>query len=367
MRHSPAAAAAGVPRPPARRPALRVVSRDPLAEPAGPPLLRAALPAELRGRSRDGGELTVVDRERGTVEHTVFRDIGRHLRSGDLLVVNTSRVLPAAVAARRSDGTAVQLRPAVRRAASWDALAVEPGGAHDPVGLRAGETLILPGGTVAAVEASRPDLPHVWRLRLDGAAALDELLRFGEPIRYSYVPQPVPLEHYQPVYATVPGSAESPSAGRPFTWELLLGLRRAGVGLAPIVLHTGLSSLQDDAADAEHHLAEEWFEVPEETAAAVAAARRVVAVGTTVVRALETAATGDHAVAPSRGWTSLAISPDTRLRAVDAMLTGLHETGASHLSMVEALVDGRLLTRALDEARGLGHLWHEFGDSLLVI
>jgi S-adenosylmethionine:tRNA ribosyltransferase-isomerase len=311
--------------------------------------------------------LTVVDRAAGRVEHTVFREIGRHLRAGDLLVVNTSRVLPAAIVATRESGEPVQLRPAVRRPDSWDALPVQPASPHAPVDLRAGERLRLPGGTAAIIEAPSRDMPHVWRLRVDGAAALDELLRFGEPIRYSYVPEPVPLEHYQPVYATVPGSAESPSAGRPFTWELLLGLRRAGVNMATIVLHTGISSLQDDAADAEHHLAEEWFDVPEATAAAIRTAGRVVAVGTTVVRALESAAIGDHVVAPLRGWTSLAIQSGQPLRAVDAMLTGLHEPGASHLAMLEALVDGRLLDRALVEARARGHQWHEFGDSLLIV
>ena len=333
-----------------------------------PPLLRASLPAELRGLPRDGGALTVVDRRRGTIRHTVFRELGRHLRPGDLLVVNTSRVLPAAIVAARGDsGEPVQLRPAVRRAHWWDVLPVEPGPPHEPVALVPGEQILLPGGTCAEVIGPRADLPHVWRLALDGAAAFDELLRFGEPIRYSYVPDPVPLEHYQPVYATAPGSAESPSAGRPFSWEMLLELRRAGVGLASIVLHTGLSSWQDDAADAEHHLAEEWFEVPQATSAAIASARRVVAVGTTVVRALESAAIGDHVVAPSQGWTSLRVTPGQPLHTVDAMLTGLHEPGASHLAMLEALVDGNLLDRALDQARRRGHLWHEFGDSLLII
>jgi S-adenosylmethionine:tRNA ribosyltransferase-isomerase len=233
--------------------------------------------------------------------------------------------------------------------------------------LRSGERVLLPGGTRARVIGPRADLPHVWRITIDGRAGLDELLRFGEPIRYSYVPDPVPLEHYQPVYASAPGSAESPSAGRSLSWEMLLEMRRAGIGLASIVLHTGLSSWQDDAADAEHHLAEEWFEVPQATSAAIAAAERVVAVGTTVVRALESAALGDHVVAPSRGWTSLRIEPGRRLQTVDAMLTGLHEPGASHLAMLEALVDGRLLDRALDQARRRGHQWHEFGDSLLVV
>lgn len=332
-----------------------------------PPLLRASLPAELRGLSRDGGALTVIDRVLGTIRHGAFRDLGRYLRPGDLLVVNRSRVLPAAILAEREDGEVVQLRPAVRHCDEWDVLPVAPAPPHEPVQLRSGEEALLPGGTRARVIGPRADLPHVWRLTLDGAAAFDELFRFGEPIRYSYVPEPVPLEHYQPVYASAPGSAESPSAGRPFTWEMLLELRRRGIGLASIVLHTSLSSWQDDHADAEHRLAEEWFEVPKETSAAIAAARRVVAVGTTVVRALESAAIDDHVVAPASGWTSLKIEPGRRLQAVDAVLTGLHEPGASHLAMLETLVDVGVLDRALEQARRRGHQWHEFGDSLLII
>ena len=130
------------------------------------------------------------------------------------------------------------------------------------------------------------------------------------------------------------------------SWELLLGLRAAGVEVVDIVLHTGLSSTQDDAVDATHPLLEEWFSVGPRAAAAIDRARRVIAVGTTVVRALETAAGGPRRVRPVQGWTRLAITPEHRMRAVDALLTGLHEPGASHLDIVGAAVALPLLERA---------------------
>jgi S-adenosylmethionine:tRNA ribosyltransferase-isomerase len=334
-----------------------------------PPLptrLRSSRPAELRGVRRDHVRLLVIDRERGAVEHSRFDRLGELLGPGDLLVVNTSRTLPAGVRARRAGGEAIQLRPCVRRPREWDALAVEPAPPFANVELTAGETLRI-GTAQARVLGRRPDIPLLWRLRLDTENDLDLILREGEPIRYSYVPEPVGLEHYQTVYARDPGSAESPSAGLPFTWRLLDDLRARGVGLAEILLHTGLSSYQDDAFDAEHHLFEERFEVSPETAAAANAARRVVAVGTTVVRALETAGGDDGVVRPRSGWTTLVIGPDRPPRVVDALLTGMHEPQASHFDLLRGFVPEPLLSRAYREAIATGYLWHEFGDAALIV
>jgi len=168
------------------------------------------------------------------------------------------------------------------------------------------------------------------------------------------------------VYASRPGSAETPSAGRHFTWRLLEALREAGVGLSEIVLHTSLSSYQDDDFDAEHHLCEEWFEVGDEAVEAVGRASRVVAVGTTVIRALESAAPSGT-VHPTRGWTTLAIGPARPPRVVDALITGLHEPQASHFDLLRALVPEALLSRAYRAAIEEGYLWHEFGDAALIL
>lgn len=331
-----------------------------------PGTLRASLPAELRGLRRDRVRLLVLDRAARSIRHARFDELNQFLLDGDLLVFNSSRTLPAALPARRPDGTVVELRLCVRRTDSWDVLCVEPAPPHHNLPLRSGEELDLGGGEPARVAARRADIPFLWRIEV-GNGAFDALLRFGRPIHYSYVPVPVPLYYYQTVYAARPGSAETPSAGRAFTWELLLGLRRAGVAMAELVLHTGLSSFQDDAYDAEHHLFEEWFDVSASTAAAVNAARRVVAVGTTVVRALETSVQLDGTVVPVVGWTALQITPGFRLQAVDALLTGFHEPQASHFELLRAFVDAPLLERAYAEAIEREYLWHEFGDTMLII
>ena len=336
------------------------------ALPSLPPALRASRPAAARGVRRDHVRLLVVDRASGQLEHSRFDRVADLLGPGDLLVVNTSRVLPAAVHALRASGEPIQLRPCVRRGGEWDALAVQVAPPHANVPLAPGEALRV-GDATLHVCGRRPDIPLLWRIELDRADDLELILGHGEPIRYSYVPEPVPLDAYQTVYASRPGSAESPSAGLPFTWELLHRLRERGVGVADLVLHTGLSSYQDDDFDLEHHLCEEWFEVGAETADAVNRAERVIAVGTTVVRALETAAGVDGRVAPVRGWTRLAIGPERRPRVVDALLTGMHEPEASHFDLLRAFLSEALLERAYREAIAAGYLWHEFGDAALIL
>jgi S-adenosylmethionine:tRNA ribosyltransferase-isomerase len=334
---------------------------------AAPPELRASLPAELRGLRRDGARLCVVERGTGRITHTTITRLGAHLKPGDLLVVNSSRTLPAALTVSRRDGTKVQLRPGALRAGAWDALAVEPAPPHHTVALQAGEVLRAPSGLRLRVLAPRADAALLWRMAVLAGDPLDTLLRDGEPIRYSYVPDSVPLEHYQTVYAGVPGSVETPSAGRHLTWELLGELRRAGVGLTDIVLHCGLSSFQDDAADLTKPLIEEQFTIRPEAADRVNLASRVIAVGTSVIRTLETAVDAGGIVRPTHGWTRLVITPRTRLRVVDALLTGLHEPPATHLDMLSALLDRPLLERAYAEVRERGYLWHEFGDAMLIV
>jgi S-adenosylmethionine:tRNA ribosyltransferase-isomerase len=195
---------------------------------------------------------------------------------------------------------------------------------------------------------------------------LEYLERHGEPIRYAHSGRRWSLAAYQNVYATTPGSSEMPSAGRPLTGELIARLAAAGVLLAPITLHAGVSSLERNEPPFP-----EQFEVPETTAALVAAVRgwggRVVAVGTTVVRALETVAQTDGTIEPGSGWTSVVITPDRGLRAVDGVITGWHEPEASHLALLEVAAGGDLLRRSYESALSNGYLWHEFGDSHIVL
>jgi S-adenosylmethionine:tRNA ribosyltransferase-isomerase len=329
--------------------------------------LRASLPAELRGMRRDGARLCVVDRATGRIRHTTVARLGEHLAVGDLLVVNSSRTLPAALRVGRDGAVDVQLRPGALRDGEWDALAVETGPPHRNVPLQPGEILHAAGGLTFRVIEPRRDAPLLWRMSVLSGDPIRTLLSHGEPIRYSYVPDPVALEHYQTVYAGVPGSVETPSAGRHLTWELLGALRRRGVDVTDIVLHCGLSSFQDDDVDLEKPLIEERFDIRTGAADRINGAARVIAVGTSVVRTLETAGDDDGVVHPMSGWTRLVVTPRTRLRVVDALLTGLHEPPATHLDMLGALLDRNLLERAYAEVRERRYLWHEFGDAMLIL
>ena len=168
------------------------------------------------------------------------------------------------------------------------------------------------------------------------------------------------------MYATLVGSAEMPSAGRAFTPELITRLVAKGVQVAPLLLHTGVASLENHEPPYE-----EFYRVPVETARAVNAAhtagKRVLAVGTTVVRALETVTTRDHTAYPGQGWTSMVITPQRGLYAVDGLLTGLHEPKSSHLAMLQALAGVDHLRKTYRQALEHRYLWHEFGDLHLIL
>lgn len=335
-----------------------------------PPELEAHEPAEFRGMRRDAVRLMVLGRNGQAPIHTRFDALGEFLRGGDLIVVNDSRTLPGLLKARDEKGEAVEVRLAHKRADDlWDVLLLN-GRTH--IG-RANMRLEFGEGLRAQVLARRPDLPFLWRMKFDicCAALLDLIYRVGEPVRYTYVPDALPLDLYQTVYASQPGSVEMPSAGRPFTWELLLKLKRRGVEMAALSLHTGLSSTRDDAVDALHPNYDEEFIVPAETARKVNETHerggRVIAVGTTVVRALETAARADNTVGAMRGWTRLHVTPDYKLRVVDGLLTGLHEPQASHLDLLSAFVEPKVLEEAYRECIARGYLWHEFGDMNLIL
>jgi S-adenosylmethionine:tRNA ribosyltransferase-isomerase len=325
-------------------------------------------PPEARGVRRDHVRLMVLDRRSGITTHTRFDRLVDYLRPGDLLVANDSRTIPALLHAEAEGGERVEVRLARQRSADrWEALLLPHGGAH------AGARLRFCGTLAAIVEERRPDAYWLWTLQFDsgGSELLDRIYRAGEPIRYNYVPRTLPIDTYQTVYADEPGSVEMPSAGRPLSWELLRELRRRGTAIAFLTLHTSLSSVRDDAMDALRLGHEERYRLPPDTALQVNRTRarggRVIAVGTTVVRTLETVADKDGHVYPEEGTTALYISAAHRLRAVDGLLTGLHEPAASHLDLLSAFVPPSLLAPAYQEALGRGYLWHEFGDVNLIV
>jgi S-adenosylmethionine:tRNA ribosyltransferase-isomerase len=335
-----------------------------------PRALEATEPPEARGLARDDVRLLVAARGSGTLEHARFRDLPRFLAPGDLLVVNTSATLAAAIPAAREDGAAVELHvasPAPQApGGEWWVVELRSAGGAEPVrDARAGERLVLAGGLGVELVMPYAGGARLWLARGDGSLT-GALEGHGHPIRYGYVRADWPLSAYQTVWAGEPGSMEMPSAARPFTHELVTRLVAAGVLIAPLVLHTGVSSPERHETPYP-----ERYAVPAATAHAVNAVRgwggRVIAVGTTAVRALESVAAPDGTVTAGAGWTGLVVTPERGLWAVDGLLTGWHEPQASHLLMLEAAAGTDLLERSYAEALREGYLWHEFGDSHLVM
>ncbi|HEY3728034.1 MAG TPA: S-adenosylmethionine:tRNA ribosyltransferase-isomerase [Solirubrobacteraceae bacterium] len=336
-----------------------------------PRALEATAPPEARGIDRDGVKLLVAQRAGGRISHARFSDLPDFLGPSDLIVINVSATLAAAVPGRRRDGSPVRVHFATRAPEldeRWRVVELRGPDGSRPARGRAGETIALGRGeTELELVASYASGSRLLLARLAGDMPVEDLLAVeGEPIRYGYVPDPWPLRAYQNVYAITPGSAEMPSAGRPFTGRLITELVARGVAVAPITLHTGVSSPERHEPPFP-----EQYEVPAGTARQISLAResggRVIAVGTTVVRALETAVRPDGTVAPQAGWTGLVIGPERAVRSVDGMITGWHEPEASHLQMLAAIAGDELMERSYDAALSHGYLWHEFGDSHLIL
>ncbi len=341
------------------------------------PELEATEPPEARGLARDEVRLMVSHYTDDRVEHTHFRAIGDYLAEGDLLVINTSGTMNAALNAIRADGTKLELHLSTHLPADmWIVeVRIQKGRSTMPfMNMHAGETLSLPGGAEVTLHAPylRTDgsMSRLWIATLHLPCEPSELVtyleQYGFPIRYSYVKEGWPNSYYQTVYVTEMGSAEMPSAGRAFTADLITQLVAHGIHIAPLLLHTGVASLESHEPPYE-----EYYRVSSETArmvnAAHSAGKRVVAIGTTVVRALETVTDSDGVTHPGEGWTRLVITPEHGMRAANAMLTGLHEPKATHLAMLEALVSRSHLTIAYHEALHERYLWHEFGDLHLLV
>ncbi len=378
-------------------------------------------PPEARGERRDSVRMLVSRRRAGTISHHAFTELPAVLLPGDLLVINTSATLPAAV---RASGDLSVHFSSPRPDGTWlIELRAPSGGATAPYrGGTPGLVIGLPGG--ARLTLCDRVTGRLWAARLS-TAVIPYLLRHGSPIRYSYVPRDWPTSAYQSVFATRPGSAEMPSASRPFTSELVTRLVTRGVTVAPLTLDTGVSSLEGDEPPYP-----EPYDVPPSTARLVNLTRanggRVIAAGTTVVRALETAAAfagygragdgrdssgragdgrdgsrrdpdgrdgggragggrggsrrdpdgrdgggragdGRGGVRASAGWTDLVVSAQRGTRVTDGLLTGFHEPRSSHLLMLEAFTDPDLLRRCYAAALDEGYLWHEFGDVHLLL
>jgi S-adenosylmethionine:tRNA ribosyltransferase-isomerase len=334
-----------------------------------PPEAEATAPPEWSGTPRDGVRLMAVRRD--GISHHTFRDLPELLEPGDLVVVNTSATLPARLAATRADGVVVPLHVAgTLDDGDWVVEVRRPHNDGPDLRVEPGAVLGLPGGVVVHLLAGHPDPRHpsrLWRARPEPAVDLPGLLgRHGQPIRYGYLTGTFPLSAYQTVYATEPGSAEMASAGRPFSESALVRVMARGVPVVPIVLHAGVSS-----PELHEPPTPERFTVPDVTARLVTstreAGRRVVAVGTTVTRALESATVDDGVVRATSGWTDLVLGPDRPARTVTGLITGLHAPEASHLRLLEAVAGADLVAAAYRAAVAGHYLWHEFGDSMVFL
>jgi S-adenosylmethionine:tRNA ribosyltransferase-isomerase len=332
-----------------------------------PSELNASHPPERRGIRRDHVKMMVLDKKTGNVRHDRFFKLADYLKPGDLVVMNNSRTVPAILKAGLFRNTKVlqpevEIRLARRRdEETWDVLIVT-----DEVNL--GDILQFSQDLTAVVIDINEDSPLKTILfSKKGTDLFNSIYALGEPVRYEYIQNQWGLDYYQTVFASQPGSVEMPSAGRAFSWELLFNLQKKGIELDFIQLHTGLSYLLDDEYEPsptdnyeEYHLSEKTIEKIHNTKAA---GGRVIAVGTTVVRALESAGiTGEL-----NGVTNLYINQHFPLKMVDGIITGFHEPKASHLDMLTAFLPQELLWRAYEEAIEQQYLWHEFGDMNLIL
>ena len=327
-------------------------------------------PPEARGLARDAVRMLVSHRGTGELLHSTFRDLPLFVRPGDLVVVNTSATIPAAIDGYSNDHQRVVIHLSTHL--EGELWVVEP---RRPLG-RSSERWrgdepprSMSLGRHARLELLEPyrDSDRLWTARvLLPRPALEWLADHGRPIHYGYVKRPWPIEAYQNVYATEPGSAEMPSAGRPFTPELIARLVAMRVGVTPVVLHAGVASLEADERPFP-----ERVKVPAFTAHRVNGTHRtggrVIAVGTTVVRALESASNFTGRVEPLDAWTDLVITPERGVRVVDGMLTGWHRPDASHLLMLETIAGRELLESSYLAGLDGAYRWHEFGDTHLIL
>lgn len=351
-------------------------------------------PASWPKGDRGAQRLLVIDSTSGSIVDERLRNLGALLEPGDVLVFNDAATLPASLWATTENGQPLELRLAREHAGVFWAVVLGEGdwrlrteerGA--PPALCLGERLNLGQARARVVNLSPLGTPYssdsplvALEFEATGAALWETLYRSGRPIQYSYVERPLDLWHVQNVFASRPWAFELPSAGHGFTTELLLALRRQGIETAVLTHAAGISSTGSEVLDRELPFPER-YEIPRATVHAVERARhderRVVAVGTTVVRALESAGASGRLV-PGAGVATLVLGPEplertpkrrpvVRPSVVDSVISGIHQPGESHYSLLEVFAPPALMARAEAHAGAQGYRVHEFGDACLVL
>ena len=340
-----------------------------------PDELSATKPPELRGINRDEVKLLIINRNDYMTYHSTFNHLSDFLRSGDLLIFNSSRTLPASLKTiNKGKGKPSEVRLAEHLPDdTWLVLFLFDKETPKNSLIKCGQKIEFESDLTAVVEKPDSHNPRLWKIKFSktGAALIDIFYMIGKPIRYGYISAPLPLEYYMTVFAIDPGSSEMPSAGRAFTWKMLFDLKNKNIGTSFLTLHTGLSSYMDDDLSATHVVSEEEYFIPAGTASRIRTAKakggRIIAVGTTVVRALESSASLTGKVVAGHSYTNLKITGEHKLKIANGLITGFHEPQASHLDLISAFLNPSQIREAYEQAIERKYLWHEFGDLCLIV
>jgi S-adenosylmethionine:tRNA ribosyltransferase-isomerase len=330
---------------------------------------------EVRGINRDHVKLFVIDRNNARTYHSAFNHLSDFLRRGDLLIFNSSRTLPASL---KTINYKAQQNLEVRLAEhlpddSWLVLFLYQNKNHFHSNLKPGLKIEFDAGLSATIIERNIHNPRLWKIKFsaNGPELINIFNQIGKPIHYGYISAPLPLEYFLTVFAKDPVSTEMPSAGRAFTWKMLFDLKNKGIDTAFLTLHTGLSSYLDDDSNAGHLIAEEEYFISQSTAEKIESNKagngRIVAVGTSVVRAIESSALQTGKVVPGNGYTTLRMTEKHKLKIADGLITGFHEPQASHLDLISAFLSPSLIKKTYEEAIEKKYLWHEFGDLCLIL
>ncbi len=341
-----------------------------------PKNLECSIPTEIRGINRDEVRLMISNISTDNVQHDTFKNIVDYLNEDDVLVVNTSGTIKAAIPAKNKNNTFLQIHLSTQlKNKKWVAelREISENNTQRYFGGQPNEIIeLIHGGSIRLIQpyysnSNQEDHLQLWTIELIIEEEVSHYLeKFAQNIQYFNIKKNYPNSFYQTIFAKEFGSAEMPSAGRAFTQNVLDQLEKKGVEIIPILLHTGVASLEMNEKPYE-----EYFEISKKSATAINNARKkgknIIAVGTTVIRAIETLTSSQKITSSGKGWTNIFITPERGVNGIDGLITGFHEPKASHLFMLEAITKRKHLEITYHEAVHHKYLWHEFGDLHLIL